>query len=123
MTGAHEGLVATAEAPTGEPAPASQGRLVARRFLRHKLAISSSVILLALFAASYGVGWLMPFERGEQNLEAGAEFQSPSLDHLFGTDELGRDYLTEVLYAGQISLRIGLTVALVSTLEIGRAHV
>jgi peptide/nickel transport system permease protein len=107
---AAEGLVAEAE-----PTPLSQRELFVRRFKRHRLAIASLVVLFVLFVLCYGVGWFMPFEKGEQDLEAGAEFQSPSWDHLFGTDELGRDYLTEVLYAGQISLRIGLTVALLST--------
>ena len=39
----------------------------------------------------------------------------PSSEHWFGTDILGRDYLTENLYAGQLSLKIGVTVALLST--------
>ena len=39
----------------------------------------------------------------------------PSAKHWFGTDELGRDQLTEILYAGQISLKIGLAVAFLST--------
>ncbi len=42
--------------------------------------------------------------------------QSPSLDHLMGTDRLGRDLLTEILYAGQVSLSIGLAVAFFSTI-------
>jgi peptide/nickel transport system permease protein len=39
----------------------------------------------------------------------------PSSQHWFGTDELGRDQLTEILYAGQLSLKIGFAVAIVST--------
>ena len=41
-------------------------------------------------------------------------FAPPSAAHLLGTDELGRDNLTRVLYAGQVSLRIGVVVAIVS---------
>ncbi|MGH9211374.1 MAG: ABC transporter permease [Acidimicrobiales bacterium] len=106
---AEEGLVATAE-----PVPLSQWQLFRRRFKRHKLAIVSMVVLALLFVLCYGVHLYMPFEQGEQNFDDPG-FSSPSFDHLFGTDQLGRDYLTEVLYAGQISLRIGLTVALIST--------
>src|SRR5262249_54460476 len=40
-------------------------------------------------------------------------FAAPSAAHLLGTDDLGRDNLTRVLYAGQVSLRIGFVVALV----------
>jgi len=39
----------------------------------------------------------------------------PTRAHWFGVDQLGRDYYTEVLYAGQISLKIGLAVGLIST--------
>lgn len=41
--------------------------------------------------------------------------QSPSLRHPFGTDELGRDQLTRVLHGGRISLLVGLSVALASS--------
>jgi len=101
--------------PTAEPEPLTQWALFRRRFKRHKLAIASLGVLILLFVACYGVSLYMPYEKGEQDLTAGAEYQSPSLQHPFGTDELGRDYLTEVLYGGQISLRIGLTVALICT--------
>ncbi len=43
-------------------------------------------------------------------------FATPGPSHWLGTDELGRDNLTRVLYAGQVSLRIGVVVALVSLL-------
>jgi peptide/nickel transport system permease protein len=106
-----EELVATAE-----PVALTQWQLFRRRFRKHKLAIASLGVLVLLFVACYGADWIAPYEHGQQDLSPGAELQPPSLDHLFGTDQLGRDYLTEVLYAGQTSLRIGLTVAFVSTL-------
>ena len=40
----------------------------------------------------------------------------PSAEHWFGTDQLGRDYFAQVIYAGQISLKIGIGVALISTI-------
>ncbi|MGH9211650.1 MAG: ABC transporter permease [Acidimicrobiales bacterium] len=106
-----EGLVAEAE-----PTPQSQWQLFVRRLRRHKLAIASLVVLTLLFVACYGADWIAPYAHGQQDLTPGAELQPPNGDHLLGTDQLGRDYLTEILYAGQISLRIGLTVALISTL-------
>jgi peptide/nickel transport system permease protein len=48
--------------------------------------------------------------------ERNGQGRRPSAVHWFGTDILGRDYLTEVLFAGQISLKIGVAVALVSTI-------
>lgn len=105
-----EGLVATAE-----PIPLSQWHLFIRRFKRHKLAVASLVVLVVLFVLCYGAEWIAPFDKGQQDLSAGTGNESPSLDHLFGTDQLGRDYFSEVLFAGQVSLRIGLTVAVLST--------
>ena len=71
-------------------------------------------MLVLLFIACFGASWVAPYPRNEQNLAEAT--QSPSLEHWFGTDELGRDQLTEILYAGQISLKIGLAVAFISTI-------
>jgi peptide/nickel transport system permease protein len=99
-----------------EPIPLSQWQLFYRRFKRHKLGVASLVVLILLFVMCYGADWIAPFPQGLQDLTPGSENQAPSWDHLFGTDQLGRDYFSEVLYAGQVSLRIGLTVAILSTL-------
>lgn len=41
--------------------------------------------------------------------------QSPSISHLFGTDELGRDYLTRTIYGGRVSLIVGVLAMIIST--------
>ncbi len=99
--------------------PRSQWYLFRRRFLRHRLAIASIIVLVLLIAMCFGAGLLQrytPFVQpaGRQNLELGAV--GPSGDHWFGTDQLGRDYFSEMLYAGRTSLLIGLVVALLSTI-------
>lgn len=95
-------------------APArSQWRLFLRRFLRHRAAVFSVFVLLTLLLLCFQADWFAPFPKNKQDLLIGPV--PPSSEHWFGTDELGRDQLTEVMYAGQISLRIGLAVALVST--------
>ncbi len=96
-----------------EPKARSQWQLFRRRFLRHKAAVVSTVILLILIIACFGATWIAPYARNEQDLAAAA--QGPSTAHWMGTDRLGRDLLTEILYAGQISLEIGLAVAFLST--------
>src|SRR5205823_5888292 len=68
------------------------------------------LIIVVCFAAK----WVAPFPKNHQDLVLGAK--GPSSTHWFGTDDLGRDQVTEILYAGQISLKIGLAVALLSTL-------
>jgi peptide/nickel transport system permease protein len=98
--------------------PRSQWYLFRRRFLRHRLAITSIFVLLLLILMCFGAGLLQRFTpfvapAGKQNLELGAV--GPSGSHWFGTDQLGRDYFSEMLYAGRTSLLIGLVVAFLST--------
>jgi peptide/nickel transport system permease protein len=96
-----------------EPATRTQWSLFGRRFLRHRMAVLSILVLVLLFVACFGADWVAPYDKNQQDLLLGPT--SPSGDHWFGTDELGRDQLTEILYAGQISLRIGVGVALIAT--------
>jgi len=105
--------------PTGEfveeeTAVRSQWRLFWRRFFRHRMAVISSIVLLLIVFACFSASWLAPYPKNHQNLTLGAV--GPSAQHWFGTDDLGRDQLTEMMYAGQISLKIGLAVAVISTL-------
>jgi peptide/nickel transport system permease protein len=99
--------------PGAEPVPRSNWQLFRRRFFRHKLAVVSIFILLALIVACFGAKWLAPYPKNDQNLLASAA--GPSAKHWFGTDDLGRDQLTEIMYAGQVSLMIGLAVAFFAT--------
>jgi peptide/nickel transport system permease protein len=96
-----------------EPVARSQFRLITRRFLRHKAAVISSVVLLTVLVMCFGATWIAPFKRNQIDLLADAV--GPSRHHLFGVDQLGRDYLTEILFAGQVSLKIGIAVGLIST--------
>ncbi len=97
-----------------EAEPRTQWQLVRRRFFRHRIAVASIVILLLLIVLCFGAKWIAPYPRGQQNLLVGP--QGPSGKHWFGTDNLGVDQLSTLLYAGQVSLKIGLAVALISTM-------
>jgi peptide/nickel transport system permease protein len=90
----------------------SQRTLMWRRFRRHKLAMASLVVLLLIGLATILAGVLTPYGYAEQHLDQ--ILQGPSAKHLLGTDQLGRDELTRLLYGGRISLLVGLGVALVS---------
>jgi peptide/nickel transport system permease protein len=61
----------------------------------------------------FGAKWLAPYPKNHQDFLT-AELP-PSSQHWMGTDDLGRDQLTEIMYAGQVSLRIGIAVAVIST--------
>ncbi len=65
------------------------------------------ITLISLFA------FLSPYDPDALNMTA--RLQGPSMQHLFGTDDLGRDYLTRVLYGGRVSLLVGVVAMLIST--------
>ncbi len=99
----------------------SQWMLVLRRFLRHRLAVFSLVILVFIFAASFLAPIIAPFDRDE--IVLGARLLPPMTPnpetgqlHLLGTDHLGRDNFTRVLYAGRVSLTVAFFSTLLSTL-------
>lgn len=103
--------------PGAEPVARTSWQLFRRRFLHHRLAVVSLFILLILFIACFGAPWLAPYPRHPPAIDLLlGTTGGPSAKHWFGTDDLGRDQLTQILYAGQTSLKIGLAVALLSTL-------
>jgi peptide/nickel transport system permease protein len=67
------------------------------------------VVLLLLVAVAVFAPLLTPYDRDKTSLRE--RFLPPSATHLMGTDELGRDVFTRVLYGGQISLLVGFMVA------------
>jgi peptide/nickel transport system permease protein len=100
-----------------EAPPLSLGQLFWRRFRRHKMALIGVAILLLLFFYSFG-GALVFSEQYANQIETGKRLQSPSAEHPFGTDTVGRDILARTVYGGQISLLIGL-FAMVVEIVIG----
>jgi peptide/nickel transport system permease protein len=107
-------LPAVGTPAAGDTPYRSAARDVGRRLARHKPAMASAVVLALLALACFAAPVIAPFGRDQQGLALGAV--GPSWRHWFGTDDLGRDQLTRLLYAGQISLEIGFAVALLSTL-------
>jgi len=71
------------------------------------IAIASIVVLVAIFAPL-----LATHDVGTQNLEM--RFATPSAEHWFGTDGLGRDIYSRIVFGARISLQVGITVVVVS---------
>lgn len=80
-----------------------------RRIRRNKLAVVGFWIIIALFVVAIVGPMVSPYSYQSQDLEN--TFQSPSLRHPFGTDQLGRDQLTRVMYGSRISLAVGIVCA------------
>ena len=83
----------------------SMASLVIRRFFKHRLAgIAIGALAILIFSAVFA--YLSPYTPTQQ--EPINSFKSPSAEHWFGTDELGRDIFTRILYGGRVSLAVGL---------------
>ncbi len=77
-----------------------------RRLWRNWSAVAGSAIVIGLAAVAVLAPFLAP--RGPTELHAGFEIQPPSTAFPFGTDELGRDILSRVIYGARISLAAAL---------------
>ena len=75
------------------------------RLTRNKAAMFGAFILLILIISAALAPWIAPYSYSFQNLELGAS--PPSADHILGTDVLGRDLLSRILYGARISLLVG----------------
>ena len=73
-----------------------------------------SVLFLLLLVALSLLAPVLPLDPNTTNVSQ--MNQPPSLDHLFGTDNVGRDYFARVLYGGRISLLVGVLAMLASVL-------
>jgi ABC-type dipeptide/oligopeptide/nickel transport system permease subunit len=92
----------------------SQWTYARRRFFRHRLAVASLVILIIILGAGALAPWVAPYSFEGYNVDAIQ--QGPSWSHPFGTDLLGRDYLSRVIYGIRTSERVSFIVAGLATL-------
>jgi peptide/nickel transport system permease protein len=91
-----------------------------RRSLGHRGLVIGSVILALIVLAALFAPWLSPHDpyaqEVTQRLIPPAWYAKGNWEHLLGTDKLGRDYLSRLLYGARVSLFIGLATALISGL-------
>lgn len=85
---------------------------VVRRFRRHKLAMFSLVLFLILCMAAILAPWIAPYD---PNAISGPFSGAPGKDFWLGTDQIGRDIFSRLLYAMRISLLVGVMATLIST--------
>lgn len=91
----------------------SRGKLVRRRFLRNKLAVTGVGTLLVLYLLAFLGPYVIPYDY--TYIDYTALLAPPSSDHWFGTSQIGQDVLAQTLRGLQKSLTIGLLVAIGST--------
>lgn len=84
------------------------------RFLRHRLAVLGSLIILLLLAAALFGQLLAPHD--PVAMDFAARMAPPSLQHLMGTDEFGRDIFSRVLHGAAVSVQVAFIAVSISTL-------
>jgi peptide/nickel transport system permease protein len=85
-----------------------------RRLLRNPLAVTGAAIVLLLFLVAAAAPLVAPWDPYE--FDAKHVLEGPSWNHLLGTDGLGRDVLSRMIYGARISLLVGFVAIGISTL-------
>ncbi len=80
-----------------------------RRFRRHKMAVAGLIVLILMFLAAVFAPVVAPYDPNKQDrtLARFGEPAAPTLAHPFGSDNLGRDYLSRTIYGARVSLMVG----------------
>ncbi len=95
--------------------------IVMRRFRKHKLAVVALFVMVSIFMVSVFARNVAPFavddlQVGNYFLKPGTVDETTGKTFLLGTDQIGRDYFSRLVYAGRISLSVALFSVLISTL-------
>ncbi len=108
--------VAQGQLPVAEPLlstdEVSQAKVLWRRFRRHQLAVFGVGVLVFLFLGSFVGPLFSPYAPDAQFVNGASPNATPDSKHIFGTDELGRDVLTRLMWAGRVSLTLSVIVTL-----------
>jgi peptide/nickel transport system permease protein len=99
---------------------ARRRRLLRKRFLRRPLAVAGLVVALAFILAAILAPWVAPYSAGATDFNA--LLAPPSRQHLLGTDELGRDVFSRIIWGARASIEAGVLatmLALVVAVPIG----
>nr|WP_218100636.1 oligopeptide ABC transporter permease [Paenibacillus allorhizosphaerae] len=82
----------------------SYAKMVASRFLKHKMAVAGLVSFVVLVLTGIFAPLIAPYD---PNAIGGAFSAAPSAQHWLGTDQVGRDVLSRLIYATRVSLSVG----------------
>ena len=84
-----------------------------RRLFGNRAILFGAIILAVVLLAALLAPWIAPY--APNKLSIANKLKAPSLLHLFGTDEFGRDIFSRAIFAGRISLLVSLGVVCIST--------
>jgi peptide/nickel transport system permease protein len=85
-----------------------------KHFKRNRMAMGGLALVLGLFVVSIFASWLAPYDPNHIDLKA--VLMPPSHAHLMGTDTLGRDVLSRIIYGSRVSLKVGFVAVGLATI-------
>ena len=85
-----------------------------RRYMKNKLSVVAAVIIIVISFMAIFAPWVSPSHYSEANFDAAWQF--PSWTHPMGTDSIGRDYFSRIVYGARISLIVGFVAQMISLL-------
>ncbi len=94
-----------------EATPERNGRKRRSPKLANRLGIIGGVMVTSLIFMAVAAPWLAPYDPTER---VGRPFQAPSAEHLLGTNDVGQDLLSELIYGSRVSLTVGIVAAVVA---------
>jgi ABC-type dipeptide/oligopeptide/nickel transport system permease subunit len=97
--------MSTAEAVTVANPRARRRRLLRKRFLRRPVAVASLLVILAFIVIAVFAPLVAPYSESKTDFDT--LLAKPSGEHLFGTDELGRDVFSRVVWGARVSITVG----------------
>ena len=92
----------------------SQWKTIWIRFKKNKMALGGLIVFLLMAVIVLSADLWLDYEKGAMTMDIANAYQSPSAQHIFGTDQYGRDYFTRVVYGGRISMFVGIATVMVS---------
>jgi peptide/nickel transport system permease protein len=115
VAGAGEGEMALVYESGVELQARSQWGYVGRRFVRHRLAMGGLIGILFIFFVAIFADWIAPYPFDEQDFSVLRIGPTTEGHHYFGTDLLGRDFFSRVVYGLRTSVWVALLVTAVTT--------
>jgi len=88
----------------------NRAKTIITRLFNNKLAIAAAVVLILVILIAAFAPYITPYKYDAMDLSS--KNQSPSFQHWFGTDDLGRDILSRIMYGGRYSLTIAIIAVL-----------
>jgi peptide/nickel transport system permease protein len=94
----------------------SQWSYARTRFLRHRLAMTGLIVLVIVFGAGIFANFVAPYSFEAIDLTNVLHGPTSTAHHFFGTDEIGRDFFSRVIFGIRTSMEVGVFVAFVSSI-------